>query len=602
MTEYGRGTGSEPWHPDDPLYGDQGWNGAQYEAQHGDWDTYGGQRQYPPQQQHPQQHQDHQASSGYGGQEWETQGGGRPYGHQQQYGDPYGHQQGQDDPYGHQQSQGDPYGDPYGHQQQYGDLYGHQQNQDDPYGHQQNQGDPYGHRQHADPYGDQQQYAGHADHAGGPGAQDAHGEHHEQEPSHPPQHQRQGRRRDESDPGPGPDEETGWDPGPDQGEHAFFSDDGDDGHGDDGDDRPGRRNKGKGKGGRKGKNGLACLTVAVVLVGGVGTAGYFVHDFYQSHFAAAPDFSGQGSGETQVEIPEGSTLAQMGALLKKAGVVKSQEGFVEASRANPRAESIQPGVYMLRKEMSSAAAIEMMLDPSSQNALIIAEGKRSSEIYALIDEKLGLAEGATEKVAENTDLGLPEWAKGNPEGFLFPAKYTVGDKTKPEDLLRKMVDRAEREFAKIDLEAQAAKVDKTPYEVVIIASLIQAEAQEDDEFGKVARVIYNRLDPGNTATNGRLEFDSTINYAMGRSTLDVSLEDTDLDSPYNTYRNKGLPPGPIDNPGHQAFEAALNPTEGGWLYFVTVRPGDTRFSEDIEEHNRHVEEFNAEQKKKRENQ
>ncbi|MDG9704894.1 endolytic transglycosylase MltG [Streptomyces sp. DH37] len=614
MTEYGRGTGSEPWHPDDPLYGDQGWNGARHEAQHGDWDTYGGQGQYPPQQ-HPQQHQGHQSSSGYGGQEWETQGGGQPYGHQQRYGDPYGHQQGRDDPYGHQQGQGDPYGhqqdqgdpygDPYGHQQQYGDPYGHQQGQGDPYGHQQGQDDPYGHQQHADPYGDQQQYAGHADHAdhtGRPGAQDAHGRHHEQEPSHPPQHQRQGRRRDEPDPGPGPDEETGWDPGPDQGEHAFFSDDGDDGHADDGDDRPGRRNKGKGKGGRKGRNGFACLTVAVVLVGGVGTAGYFVHDFYQSHFAAAPDFSGQGSGETQVEIPEGSTLAQMGALLKKAGVVKSQEGFVEASRANPRAESIQPGVYMLRKEMSSAAAIEMMLDPSSQNALIIAEGKRSSEIYALIDEKLGLAEGTTEKAAENTDLGLPEWAKGNPEGFLFPAKYTVGDKTKPEDLLRKMVERAEREFAKIDLEAQAAKVDKTPYEVVIIASLIQAEAQEDDEFGKVSRVIYNRLDPGNTATNGRLEFDSTINYAMGRSTLDVSLEDTDLDSPYNTYRNKGLPPGPIDNPGHQAFEAALNPTEGGWLYFVTVRPGDTRFSEDIEEHNRHVEEFNAEQKKNRENQ
>ncbi|MFP8960903.1 endolytic transglycosylase MltG [Streptomyces nanhaiensis] len=600
MTEYGRGTGSEPWYPDDPLYGDQGWNdgahhGAQEGTRHGDWDTYGGQSQY-----HPQQHQGQQ-QPGYGQQGWDTQGGGQQYGHQQQYGDPYGHQDQQHQ--GHQGHQGDP----YGHQQQYGDPYGHQDQQ-----HQQHQGDPHGQHQgqhQGDPYGGGQ----YADHTAHPGAQDAYPQYPEQH-GHPEQHGRHEeygqqsphprqpgrRRRDEPDPGPGPDEETGWDPGPDQGEHAFFSDDGDDEYGDEGGGRSGRGRKGRG--GRKGRNGIACLTVALVLVGGVGTAGYFAYDFYRSHFAAAPDFSGQGEGETQVEIPENSTLAQMGAILEKAGVVKSQQGFIEASNANPKAQSIQPGVYMLRKEMSSAAAIEMMLDPSSQNALIIAEGKRSSEIYALIDEKLGLAEGTTEKAAEKADLGLPEWAEGNPEGFLFPAKYTVGDKTKPEDLLRKMVERAEREFAKIDLETQAAKVDKTPYEVVIIASLIQAEAQEDDEFGKVSRVIYNRLDPGNTATNGRLEFDSTINYAMGRSTLDVSIEDTDLDSPYNTYRNKGLPPGPIDNPGHQAFEAALNPTEGGWLYFVTVKPGDTRFSEDIEEHNRHVEDFNAEQKKNRENQ
>ncbi|MBN3932737.1 endolytic transglycosylase MltG [Streptomyces verrucosisporus] len=592
MTEYGRGTGSEPWHPDDPLYGDQGWNGGahhgpQQGTQHGDWDTYG-EQQYHPQHQH-QQHQGHQ-QPGYGQQDWDTQGGG------QQYGDPYGHQQ-------HQQH-GDPYD--YQHQhQQYGDPYGHQQHQQpgDPYGqHQdQHQGAPYGGGQYAD-------------HSGPPGPQDAHSHHPEQHGHHeqPGQHEeygqqpppsRRGRRRDEPDPGPGPDEETGWDPGPDQGEHAFFSDDGDDGHDDEDDGRSGRG--GRGKGGRKGRNGVACLTVALVLVGGVGTAGYFVYDFYQSHFAAAPDFSGQGKGDTQVEIPEGSTLARMGAILEKAGVVKSQQGFIEASRANSKAQSIQPGVYMLRKEMSSAAAIEMMLDPSSQNALIIAEGKRASEIYALIDEKLGLEEGSTEKAAEKADLGLPEWAEGDPEGFLFPAKYTVGDKTEPEDLLRKMVERADREFEKADLEDHVERLGlESPLQVLTVASLVQAEGKYKHDFVKVSRVVYNRLKPGNTETNGYLQFDSTYNFAKNQYTLDVPSPSTmaKFDHPYNTYAKKGLPPGPINSPGAEALHAAVEPAEGGWYYFVSITEDNTVFSDTYEEHSRHVEKYNAEQEKNGEDQ
>ncbi|WP_410539335.1 endolytic transglycosylase MltG [Streptomyces sp. KL2] len=615
MTEYGRGTGSEPWHPDDPLYGDQGWNdgvhhGAQQGTRHGDWDTYGGQSQYHPQQhqgqqhQGQQQHQDHQ-QSGYGQQGWDTQGGGQQYGHQQQYGDPYGHQD--------QQHHGQHQGDPYGHQQQYGDPYGQQHHQQ----HGQHQGDPYGQHQgqhQDDPYGGGQ----YADHTAHPGAQDAypqypeqhpeqhghrdhpeqHGQHEEygQQPPHPQQPGR--RRRDEPDPGPGPDEETGWDPGPDQGEHAFFSDDGDDEHDDEGGGRSGRG--GKGRGGRKGRNGIACLTVALVLVGGVGTAGYFAYDFYQSHFAAAPDFSGQGEGETQVEIPENSTLAQMGAILEKAGVVKSQQGFIEASNANPRAQSIQPGVYMLRKEMSSAAAIEMMLDPSSQNALIIAEGKRASEIYALIDEKLDLAEGSTKKAAEKADLGLPEWAEGNPEGFLFPAKYTVGDKTEPEDLLKKMVERAEREFEKADLEGHVERLGlESPLQVLTVASLVQAEGKYKHDFVKVSRVVYNRLKPDNTETNGYLQFDSTYNFAKNQYTLDVPSPSTmaKFDHPYNTYAKKGLPPGPINSPGAEALHAAVEPAEGNWYYFVSITEDNTVFSDTYEEHSRHVEKFNAEQEK-----
>ena len=118
---------------------------------------------------------------------------------------------------------------------------------------------------------------------------------------------------------------------------------------------------------------------------------------------------------------------------------------------------------------------------------------------------------------------------------------------------------------------------------------------EDEDFGKVSRVIANRLE-----IDMRLQFDSTVNYALGRSTLDVSIEDTQIDSPYNTYVEYGLPPGPICNPGHQALEAALNPTPGDWLYFVTVSEGDTRFTADPEEHEQNVQDFNEAQRNRSE--
>ncbi|PJE95039.1 endolytic transglycosylase MltG [Streptomyces carminius] len=568
MTEYGRGSGSEPWDPDDPLYGDRGWKGTQP----GDWDTHGEQQYgdpYGQQQGHQQQYGDP-----YGQQQGHQQQYGDPYGqqqgHQQQYGDPYGQQQ------GHQQQYGDPYGQQQGHQQQYGDPYGQQQ------GHQQQYGDPYGQQQYGDSH-DDGQYADRPDPR--QPRQPQHGEYGEQGQEPP-----RSRGRERPAPAPDLDEETGWDPGPDQGEHAFFTDDDSDDDDHDADGRSARERRGKG--GTKRRNGCACLVVATVLIGGIGGGGYFAYDFYQSRFAPAPDFSGSGSGEVQVEIPEGSSLAEMGAILEKAGVVKSRAAFIEESNANAKSKTIQAGVYTLRKEMSAEAAMAMMLDPATQNTLIIAEGKRASDIYRLIDEKLGLEEGATAEAAENTDLGLPEWAKGNPEGFLFPARYTLGEQTKPGDLLKKMVDRAEKEFAQIDLEAQAAQLDKTPYEILTIASLIQAEAQEDEEFGKVSRVIYNRLDK-----DMLLQFDSTINYAKGESKLDITVGETRLDHPYNTYRNKGLPPGPIDNPGHQALEAALGPVEGNWLFFVTVKPGDTRFTDSQAEHEKNVQDFNAERDK-----
>jgi UPF0755 protein len=388
-----------------------------------------------------------------------------------------------------------------------------------------------------------------------------------------------------------------WDPDeeePNPREHAFFADHDDDEEDDDAPAAPGggrRAGKSQPKGGRKRRSGCACMVVVLVLGGGLGGAGYFGYNFYQSHFGPAPDYSGQGAGDVQVEIPAGATATTMGNLLKNAGVVKSVDAFTSAASKNPKGQFIQAGVYILHKQMSAASAVTMMLDPNSQNALIIAEGLRATEVYKKIDEKLGLKTGTTAADVKGVNVGLPSWAKGNIEGFLFPAKYSVAKTTKPVDLVKDMVNRANAEFTKIDLEGNATKVGKSPEEILTIASLVQAEAQESADFGKVSRVIYNRLDQ-----NMALGFDSTINYAMGRSTLSTSVQDTQYASPYNTYIHKGLTPGPISNPGATALDAALNPTPGNWLYFVTVKPGDTRFTDSYAEHQKNVEEFNQYQK------
>ncbi|MEU7449199.1 endolytic transglycosylase MltG [Streptomyces diastaticus] len=229
--------------------------------------------------------------------------------------------------------------------------------------------------------------------------------------------------------------------------------------------------------------------------------------------------------------------------------------------------------------------------PRGQGSLTVPEGRRATQVYALADQALGLHAGATRQAAKDTRLALPDAADGNPEGYLFPATYPLDDSTTPASLLTFMAETADERFRRAGLDAGARQLGLSPYQAVILASIVQAEADTPGDMGKVARVIHNRLDQDRA-----LQMDSTLNYALGRSTLDTSHEDTRTDSPYNTYARRGLPPTPIGNPGEHALRAALDPPAGDWLYFVTVRPGDTRFTDNYAEHRAHVEEFNRQRR------
>lgn len=220
-------------------------------------------------------------------------------------------------------------------------------------------------------------------------------------------------------------------------------------------------------------------------------------------------------------------------------------------------------------------------------SLLIPEGWRATQVYGAVDKALALPAGTTKKSLAKANLKLPNDAEGNPEGYLFPATYPLGENPTPEKLLTAMVDTANKKFTGAPVAAGAQRNALNVYQAVTIASIVQAEAAAKEDMGKVARVIFNRLERGMP-----LQMDSTINYALGRSTLKTSTKDTKIDSPYNSYQRMGLPPTPIANPGDEAMTAAINPTPGDWLYFVTVKPGDTRFTADYAEHRRNVDEFN----------
>ncbi|MET8570265.1 endolytic transglycosylase MltG [Streptomyces sp. NPDC004783] len=224
---------------------------------------------------------------------------------------------------------------------------------------------------------------------------------------------------------------------------------------------------------------------------------------------------------------------------------------------------------------------------SRPTSLVIPEGWRAAQVYEAVDKTLALPAGTTKKSLARAELKLPNDAEGNPEGYLYPATYPLGEQPTPEKLLAAMVETANRKFHGAPVAAGAQRNALNVYQAVTIASIVQAEAATKDDMGKVARVIFNRMERGMP-----LQMDSTINYALGRSTLATTTEDTRIESPYNSYQRMGLPPTPIDNPGDDALRAAIAPTPGDWLYFVTVKPGDTRFTADYAEHQRNVAEFN----------
>ncbi len=317
---------------------------------------------------------------------------------------------------------------------------------------------------------------------------------------------------------------------------------------------------------------LLVLLVALLVLGGGGLGAWYGLAPVVRAALAPNDYPGPGTGTVQVTIPAGASGATIARILADAGVVKTPKAFVTALKQNPRAAAIQPGTYMLHKQMSAAAALGSLLDPSSKVLLkvTIAEGQRLSQILDLLVKQLHLNRAQLQAAVKKPQtLGLPTAAKGNLEGYLFPATYEFPPGISPTKALSTMVAECLRQM-------QTAGVTSDQVQTVLIkASIVQAEAGRISDMPKVARVLDNRLEQ-----KLPLQLDSTVSYATGHFGITTSAKDRASSSPYNTYRFAGLPPGPIDSPGIEAIKAALSPEPGDWLFFVTVNPdtGVTKFA------------------------
>ena len=330
---------------------------------------------------------------------------------------------------------------------------------------------------------------------------------------------------------------------------------------------------------------LGCLLLPLLLIAGVVAGGAVAGNALLDRISGpgeAPDYPGTGTGRVIVEVKRGDTAADIGATLLDAGVVKSQRAFTRAASSEPRSVSIQVGFYALRKQMSASSALELLFDPKSrvQARVTIPEGYTVKQILATIADKTDIPADQLEAAAADLPgLGVPDYAGGNLEGFLFPATYEVAPGATAQQVLRQMVARYNQAAESVDLEGAAAAVNLTPYEALIVASIIERESRVPEEYPKVARVIYNRIKVGEP-----LYIDATILYGLGRTSGGLTESDLEKDTPYNTRLRAGLPPGPIASPGEAAMRAALQPADGPWRYYVLMdEEGNHFFTDDYDE-------------------
>jgi UPF0755 protein len=291
----------------------------------------------------------------------------------------------------------------------------------------------------------------------------------------------------------------------------------------------------------------------------------------------AADFSCDSiSGSTvNISILSGESGSSIAKSLYRAGVVKSSEAYFHVAVGDPQSNTVAPGNHRIDVGICAKKALQQLLDYSRVTGLVsVSEGSWTSEIIP----QLYAAKMSQEDVAKGIRSVVKPSGFTSLEGLLFPAQYSFEPGTSAQVALQSMVDRASVEMVKAGFYEKSQKF--SAQKLLIIASLVQAEGNTKD-FAKISQVIRNRI-----AIGMPLQFDSTVHYVKkSRGSVFLSTQSTLINSPYNTYKNYGLPPGPINNPGSKAMFAATHPEVGDWLFFITVAPFDTRFTNNLDQFN-----------------
>jgi UPF0755 protein len=330
------------------------------------------------------------------------------------------------------------------------------------------------------------------------------------------------------------------------------------------------------------------VIAGVAVVGGGSYLGRWVGSSFSSDDSSAPVSVVPGLDVT-VEIPAGSTAKDIAAILAAQGVVKSALEFETAVRDNQAASRLQAGTYGLETHMdpSEVVAVLVVGPVADTYRVTIIEGLRIIEILTRLSEASGHTYPEFEEALLGGDVDtsvrelpaeptLADW-----EGLLFPDTYEFARSAEPADILQRLASTMEQRMDSIDWSPLEA-AGLTPYDGLIIASLIETEVLLDEERPTVSSVIHNRLELGM-----KLDIDATVLYALG--TRDIALFDREVDSPYNTYLVNGLPPTPIASPGRASLEGAAGPADTEFLFYVlSDLEGHHAFANTLEEHNANV--------------
>jgi UPF0755 protein len=369
----------------------------------------------------------------------------------------------------------------------------------------------------------------------------------------------------------------------------------------------GHEGRGRRRGGHRGeprrrRGGFLRTVLPVLLViaviAGLGVGGYQGYRWITSNVSVeqeAAEFEGPGSGEALVEVGEGDTGSDIAETLVDEGVIKTSGPFVTLFSSTKEAAKIEPGVYRLKQEMTSADALTMLMDPENLagHRVIVPEGLRLTQIWELLSEKTDIPVEDFEAAAKDyTSYGIPENSAKSLEGYLWPGRYDILEDQSAEDVIAMMWGRMEEQLT-------AREIPEDEWHTTLTyASLAEMEVRNAEDYGKVVRTIHNRLEGTGEAKGSpmKLQFDSTVHYVTGKSaSVGTTDEERATKSPYNTYLHEGLPPGPISAPGSAALDAAAAPPEGDWLYFVSVNTdtGETKFAATWAEHEENVAEWQA---------
>ncbi len=311
---------------------------------------------------------------------------------------------------------------------------------------------------------------------------------------------------------------------------------------------------------------LLTLVVLGGLLAGVFYGGRAIMGAFSSFSTDVPDYEGSGRGSVEIRINSGDTASDIATALLDSDVIASERAFQNAATANPDSRAIQPGLYSVRMEMSAEAALQLLLDPASRvtDLVTIPEGFTVEQILPALAEATDIALGDYQAAAADVaGIGLPGYAQGRLEGFLYPSTYELDPEQGATQVLQSLTSQFTTTAGQLQLEERAQSLGLTPYEVVVVASMIQSESRIDSERPMIARVIYNRLAQGIP-----LGIDATSAYELNKPGTELTTEDLQNDTPYNTRINLGLPPTPISNPGEASLEAALSPAVGPWIYYV----------------------------------